>query len=148
MVAVTYNAKPGDPTFTVWHGLKFEHGKPTDVPDNHPMLKAPVGGDGKPLKDDEGKMLPSPVEGNDWFSTPDKKAARKPKDGEPDSPGAYFAHANAWMSKVSTSGALKSRWDGEESMREKVGWGSDDQERMDAVMRPKFEALKRGENTV
>ncbi len=136
MVAVTYNAKPGDPTFTVWHGLKFEHGKPTDVSDDHPMLK----------KDEKTKL--SAVDGNDWFSTADKKAGRKPKDGDPDSPGAYFAHANAWMSKVSTSGALKSRWDGEESMREKVGWGSDDQERMDAVMRPKFEALKRGENTV
>jgi len=136
MVAVTYNAKPGDPVHTVWHGIKFEHGKAVEVAADHPMLE----------KDKKTGL--SLVDGNDWFSTPDKKPGRKPKDGEPDTPGAYFAYANGWISKATTSGGLKSRWDGEQPMRDKVGWGSDDQERMDDIMRPKFEALKRGESTV
>lgn len=135
MVAVTYNAKPGDPTYTVWHGLKFEHGKPTEVPADHPMLEK------------DKKTGASPIDGNDWFSTPDKKAGRKPRDGEPDTPAAYFGYANAWMAKATTSGGLKSRWDSEHAMREKVGWGSDDQERIDDVMKPKIDALKRAENT-
>lgn len=135
MVAVTYTAKPGDPTFTRWHGLAFEHGKPTEVPADHLILK----------KDD--KSGKSPLDHNDWFSTSDKKVKPAASKDDIETPGAYFTYASAWIAKATTSGSLKTRYDSEQPMRERAGWGSDDQERMDEIFKPKFDALKREEAT-
>ena len=134
-VDVTYNAKPGDPIMTDWLGLRFEHGKAVSVPEDHAILK----------KDDKGN---SPVDQNPWFSTEAKRRGRPPKekDRDPETPEEYFTYAVAWISKEMTAGGMKSRWDNEHVLRQKVGWGSDDEERITKISSPRYEALKKAES--
>ena len=123
-VEVTYTPKPGDPVTTTWDGFSFEANKPTKVPDDHPIVSA--------------------VRTNDWFTTPDKKSAKKPA-GTPTTPEQYFTYAVAWIQASVSSSALTSRWSNEEPMRTKVGWGSDDDDRMKPILGPKVDALKKAE---
>ena len=124
VVQVTYTPKAGDPVTTTWHGFTFEANKPTAIPADHELLEA--------------------VKTNDWFTTPDKKSAKKPA-GPPTTPDQYFTYAVAWIQATTSSGQLTSKWANEEPMRTKVGWGSDDEDRIKPILGPKLDTLKKAE---
>lgn len=128
MAQVTYTAKAGDPVKVQCHGFTFEHGKPAEVPDDHPFVKQ--------------------TDGNPWFSVDGKKKREAKPASEPETPEAYFTYAVDWLGKARTSGEIESRWNNEEPLRTKVGWGADDEDKMRPILQPKLDTMKSAEKSL
>lgn len=142
MAKITYGrVHPGDPDTVVWNGRSFTHGEAVEF-------------DGRT---NEGKAFVEAAKGNPWFSIDGengdkdtggtKPPTKKDVEGaDPEkAPGMYRAYAIDWINKAPTLRALEGRWNGEAELRDKIGWGSDDQGLIDPIYQPKLENLKRAE---
>ncbi len=136
MVKVTYKPQPGDPETTEWGGRTFKGGEAIDL-------------DGRVAAN---KSIIERAKGNPWFDVDDGSgaSAAKPNDdqkpGEPATPDEYRKYAIDWIGKTTKSRQLERRWNDEEDLREKIGWGSDDQDLIDPILKPRLEKLKQAED--
>ena len=118
----------GDPVKTETHGQKFEANKPVDV-------------DGRTVG---GKRLLEALAGNPWFSI-DGKGAVEIGITDPKTAEEYRAYALEWINVETSAVAFSKRWDDEAPLREKVGWGTEDEDLIQPIIGPRLEILKRAE---
>jgi hypothetical protein len=145
MAKITYLPKDGDGLKTVFHGHKFEANKPIEV--SHALLIRQASKNSWfKVEGATAEQLADPTEVPEAAPADKAKAAphqnvksakddgdKKPKVYDPntDLPTTseqYRGFALAWIKTVDESEAMDLRWKEEEELRQKCGWGSDDEE--------------------
>jgi hypothetical protein len=129
MAKVTYIPRhDGDPIKTETLGQKFKANEPVEV-------------DGRTKA---GKLLLETLANNPWFSI-DGKGAVPVGITDPKTAEEYRAYALEWINVETSAVAFSKRWDSEAALREKVGWGTEDEDLIQPIIGPRLELLKRAE---
>lgn len=142
---VTYKPRDGDPASVVWCGVKFEANLPKET--NQPEIVALAGSN--PWFVCEGKDIDAKAQ----VAKTAPKVAKAPK-----TPEEYRAYAIEWLkaaqpdpeiaakdadrASLACAKSIETRYAAEEPLREKCGWGTDDDALLQTIFYPKLATLK------